>query len=288
MSRLRVFLWVGLTVGIVLTAWGLFEGRAAEPSVVDAVAVVNGRPAPRAIFETLVRAVREEQPERELSRADLERIRERMIEEELLVEEALALGFASRDRLARGYLVQAMLDFIGNQAVSEEPSDAELRAFFEQHRDDFARPGRIALRVMTFAVPTGSDEAVAMRRALAARHRLEAGESWQQVDAQEGSEPVALLPAGPLSAVKVLEYLGPTAAREAFRLQAGEISQPIRVAGAVLLIQVLQRWEGDTPSWEEIKGDVAQRWRRVRMEEAVRRYVEDLKATARIERLPLP
>lgn len=287
MSQLRVFLWLGLMGGIGLTAWGLFQGQVVAP-VIDAVAIVNGRPAPRAIFETLVRAVREEQPERELSRADLERIRERMIEEELLVEEAQALGLASRDRLARGYLVQAMLDFIGNQAMSEEPTEGQLRAFFDQHRDEFVRPGRIALRVMTFAVTTGTDESATMRRALAARRRLDAGESWQLVDKQEGSEPVALLPTGPLSAVKVLEYLGPTAAREAFRLRPGEVSQPIRVAGAILLIQVLQRWEGDTPAWDEIKGEVAQRWRRARVEEAVRRYVEDLKAAAQIERLPLP
>lgn len=278
---LQIALICGLLSGVALTAYGLLEKEAALPT--DAVAMVNGEPIPRDLYERVVEGLAADREGTPITDEDRAHVLDRMIEEELLVQEAVALGMASRDRLARGYLVQAMIDFVGQRVQQEVPDDETLRQYYEDNRPQFSRPGRLALRVMQFDVYPGQPDANGLERANRAKAALEKGDAWDAVRKAYADDPIVKLPSTPLSAANVMEYLGPTATRAAFAQKPGEVGEPLRVKTGYLLVQVTQRWDDQVPPFEEVREEVETGWKRKRAEEALRDYAEDLRRSAVIE-----
>ena len=62
--------------------------------------------------------------------------------EEALYRHALSLGLDGSDYVIRQRLVQKV-DFIGSEQSVSDPTEAELRAFFEAHRDEFQTPALV-------------------------------------------------------------------------------------------------------------------------------------------------
>lgn len=276
---LRIALFAGLVAGVLLTAYGLLARKAAVPE--NAVALVNGEAIGRDLYERVLAGV--EADKGSLSDEDRRHVLDRMIEEELLVQQAVALGMASRDRMARGYLVQAMMDFLGQQAGAETPDDATLRAYYEAHPERFRRPGRLALDTMAFDVNPGDDDAAVLAKAQAARRAVAGGEAWTEVARRYADEPIVQIPGSPLSAGNVLEYLGPTATRAAFGLAQGQLSEPIRTKTGYLFVRVRQRWDDVVPPFEQVRDEAAAEWKTARVTETLRDYVAELRQGATIE-----
>ena len=107
-------LLVGAAVGLALAAWGLLEKRveghglsAGSPSQElspEQAAIVGDRVIRRVDYERMLAGV-ERDLRNPIDDATRRRVLERMIDEELLVQQALALGLASADRRVRGELV---------------------------------------------------------------------------------------------------------------------------------------------------------------------------------------
>lgn len=281
----RLFLFLGLVAGVALTAYGLLQPPV-RPARADAVALVNGAPIGRDLYERVLAGVEADQGT--LSAQDREHVLDRMIEEELLVQQAIDLGMASRDRMARGYLVQAMMEFVGQQAPAEPPGDDELRSFYEENQARFRRPGRLALETMAFDVGSGATDEAGRERADAARKALLSGAAWGQVAREQADEPIVKIPASPLSAANVLEYLGPTATREAFALKAGVVSEPIRTKTGYLIVRVTQRWDDVVPPFDAIRDEVVAEWKTRHATDALRAYVNELRSGADIDILDKP
>jgi hypothetical protein len=69
---------------------------------------------------------------------------ERAIEDELLYREALRLGFDKDDPIVRQRLIQKTMYFAEELAgAGDDPSEEELRAFFEREKPRFRSPGAI-------------------------------------------------------------------------------------------------------------------------------------------------
>ena len=64
------------------------------------------------------------------------------VREEALYRHALSLGLDGSDYVIRQRLVQKV-DFIGSEQSVSDPTEAELRAFFEAHRDEFQTPALV-------------------------------------------------------------------------------------------------------------------------------------------------
>ena len=62
--------------------------------------------------------------------------------EEALYRHALSLGLDDSDYVIRQRLVQKV-DFIANEQSVGDPTEAELKAFFETHRDEFQTPALV-------------------------------------------------------------------------------------------------------------------------------------------------
>jgi len=197
---------------------------------------------------------------------------ERMIDEELLVQRAVELGLVDVDKRVRANLTSAMIQSIVDDAEEVEATEAELRAFYAEHADFFSAPGRLHARQIFFRLRGGGEEA-----AKAAVERLEAGEDFSAVQAELGDSEISPLPNTLLPALKMREYIGPTALRAVAELAPGETSPPIKSGTGVHILQLVAREDKHTPAFDKIRDQVNSEWRRRQGDTALRSYLDGLR-----------
>jgi parvulin-like peptidyl-prolyl isomerase len=90
------------------------------------------------------------------------------------------------------------------------------------------------------------------------------------------------LPDTLLPPAKLLDYLGPTALRTALSLVPGEVSEPVRSGQGVHVLWLVEREEAAARPLAEVRSEVASELTRRRDEEALRGYLDRLRAAARI------
>jgi len=94
------------------------------------------------------------------------------VREDILYREALAMGLDKDDTIVRRRMAQKMQFLAEDMAAAREPTDAELKAWFEEHPDRFVLPARIAFRHVYFSPDARGAQAEAdaeqAREALAA------------------------------------------------------------------------------------------------------------------------
>lgn len=209
------------------------------------------------------------------------RVLERMIDEELLVQQALALGLAQVDRRVRGELVSSLVDSVVSEADADPPSAAEIERHYRESAAFFARPGRLRVASLFFSAGGGGGEAAggraARERAEAARARLVGGDDPALVAAESADRAVLEVPAALLPLAKLRDYLGPAAIEALAALAPGEWSAPLEAAGGFRLVQLLEREPESTPPLAEIEDLVREDLVRRRGDEALRRYLEELR-----------
>jgi parvulin-like peptidyl-prolyl isomerase len=287
-SRKGTFLLAaGAALGIGLAAAGLVSGRrgAAGPLPPGAVASVNGEIIRTQDYERVLSTIAHDRRDGQdpLNKADRRRVVDRLIDEELLVQRGLELGMALHDGKVRKDLTSAVIDSVVADFTDVQPTDKELKAFYDQNRAFFAGPGRVRVRQIFFRARTTADAPMAFDRAQQALKRLRGGEDFAAVRNAVGDPALAPLPDALLPPAKLVDYLGPTAARAALSLQVGAISDPVRSSTGFHILQLLDRQPEPSPPLDQIKPQVAAEFRRRASEKALRSYLDDLRSRARVK-----
>jgi parvulin-like peptidyl-prolyl isomerase len=279
------FLVLGAGLGVGLAAAGLVtSGRGVAPLLADnAVARVNGEPIRIEDYQLVLTALAQDKRD-PLAEADRQRVLDRLIDEELLVQRGLELDMPRRDSRVRKDLTAAVIDAVVTEVGDAQPSEDELQRFYDEHRDFFTAPGRLRVRQVFCRVASGAEASAALDRAQQAVRRLRAGEDFATVRIACGDREPLPLPETPLPPAKLVEYLGPTAARAALSLDVGAVSEPARSSGGWQVLQVVEREPDTVPPLAEIKSQVAAEFRRRAGERALRAYLDDLRARAQITR----
>jgi len=276
--RARWLLALGAATGLATAIGSLVGGTIDRPLGSDAVAVVNDTPIRREDYLRALGAVASDR-RTPLDDADKRRILDRLIDEELLLQRGLALGLAERDRSVRAPLVAATIDLLAR--ANREPTDAELRAFYDAHREYFTDPGRVRVG-QVFVRVEGRPEAEARARADDALRRLRAGEPLASVQAALGDDETAPIPDALLPIEKVREYVGETAARAVADLDVGATSDVVRSSMGFHVLQVLERTEPEIPPYDAIVDRVRAEWRRRADDAALRAALDDLRRGAKV------
>lgn len=263
----------GLLVALAVALGAGLPGGVPE----DAVAVVGETPISR---EDLARALSAMEADKRNPLTDDDRALalRRLIEEEALVQRGIDLGVAAEDPSVRKAIVQAMVQFATSQALTEKPSEAELRAFYAERPILFASAPQ--MRVAAIAAPAADAQRVGRLR-----DAIAAGQSLQQAARTLGEE-LAPVPDRRLSPADLRTYLGPTPAEAAFRLAPGQVAGPIEAGSAVVFVQVLERVDGAPPPFETVRDVVEAEWRRHREDGALDRYLAKLRAGADVRYAP--
>lgn len=278
--RALVLLAAGAVIGLAVAAVGLMRDASAAGGLpAGAVASVNGELVRVEEYERAVEALASDRRD-PLGEADKRHVLDRLLDEELLVQRGLELGFARHDRRVRGDIVSAVIQVIVQQAEATQPDDAAIERFYRENQQYFARTGRLFVRQVLVRVRSGDEEESARQRAEQAASRLRAGEPFESVNEELGDAQVALLPADYLPAIKLREYVGPTATRVAMQLEPGGVSDPVRSASGYHVLLLVDREEGSIPPLSEIAGEVEAEMVRRAGDTALRRYLDELRERA--------
>jgi hypothetical protein len=233
----RVWLLAGgMLAGAAIAVFYIVRTPDAVEPTADAIAWVNDRPISRSSYENALQAVAGDRKSGTLRQDDRERVLQRLIDQELLIDRAIEIGLPERDPQIRNQLATAMIAFLVRRAEDEATAaeEAELRAFYEEQRFRFERSARYRVAVEGGAVP---------------------------------------LPDGWLLAKEIEQRLGPSAARQVIDLEVGA-SVVIGKGAARYSVRLLERRDGVPVPFDEARDAIEAAYLRARSEAAVREFLE--------------
>jgi peptidyl-prolyl cis-trans isomerase C len=178
--------------------------------------------------------------------------------------------------------IQALL--AAEEKALGPPTDAELRAWYDGHRAELGEPERVHVRrILAAAAPEAGqadrERARARAERLAARLRTE---PFEKV-AREGDGPERAR-GGDLGLIAKGEGKDPALEAAAFALRLpGDRSAVVAMAGGYAVLELVERRPGRVPSFEEARGEVANRLEPLRKRKAFDDLLARLRAGADVK-----
>jgi parvulin-like peptidyl-prolyl isomerase len=234
-------------IGLVIAGAGLFTAKGTSTFVVppEDVALVNQQPITRTDFFAQLRSLYAIEPS-QATPDQRRKVLDDMIREELFVQRGKELDVASVDPDVRTAMVAAVEQGIAADAVTSQPSEAALRAYYAAHQDRYASEGRITARDFVFP------DAASAARASAAAH---AGAAIDQAASNAGGRDTQKTHGEEFYfAAKI--HLGDELFAAARQLAAGAVSAPIAQADGVHLIFVAANTPPQVRSYNAARDEV--------------------------------
>ncbi len=155
---------IGALTGLGLAGFGLFTARGVSTFVVPAedVATVNQQAISRLDYAAQLKAVFDVDPAA-ATPAQKRKVLDDMIREELFVQRAQELDLAGADPDVRAAMVSAVEQQAAADAITAQPSEAQLRAWYQAHRDRYASEGSMTVRDLIFPPDRAAAAAQALR-----------------------------------------------------------------------------------------------------------------------------
>lgn len=270
-----ILLAAGAISGIVLAAFGLMEPRQFFGN--NGVAQVNQTVIKQETYQRLVTALQYDKRS-PLTDEDRNILLERLVDEELLVQRGVELGFLQFNSTVRNTLVQAVTTFViaGNEL--NVPTESELEVFYQENSALFTQPPRLHLQQISFS----NKDNMAYDRANTVTQKLKSGVAFTQVKKEHGDAvsfdiPDTLLPLG-----KLREYIGPTLLEVASKLRQGDFSETIAVRDKLIIVRLVNRTDAITPTLSSIRRQVESEYQRQLAEKEYRDYLQWLRNRADI------
>lgn len=191
-----------------------------------------------------------------------------VIDDAVLLREAYRQGL-EQDAVVERHLVQKMRFLLGEEVP--EPSEAELRAYFEAEGERYRSPPTVTLDHVFYADPKAAPEGLL--------EKLRSG-----ADARGLGDRLFML--GPrlarYSVADLAGLLGAELARRVFELPPGSWQGPFRSAEGVHFVRLAARHPARLPAFEEIVDWLRQDWLHARQQQVIGAQLEALRARYRI------
>jgi peptidyl-prolyl cis-trans isomerase C len=186
------------------------------------------------------------------SAVQMEAIVQAHIEEEAFFREGMALGLDRGDEIVRRRIAQKTEFLQQDIAAPPEPSEAELKAYYDAHRTAYAAEPRMAFRHVFFS-PDLDGEAPARRRAETALARLA-----RDADAPVSGDPFPdITPSALSSAKEAVRVFGDTELpRKLSSAPVGRWAGPYRSGYGWHLVLVQSRQEGGVRPFATVRDQV--------------------------------
>jgi parvulin-like peptidyl-prolyl isomerase len=229
-TRSMVLCALGAVIGLVIAGIGLFSARGTATHNVppEDIALVNQRPVLRSDFVNQLESETGE-PFDQASRAEKLKVLDEMIREELLVQRGLELDFAETDQMTRNALAMAMDQQALAEVTTSQPSEQQLREFFDKHPTRYASDGILTVRHLVVPTIQTAREAVAA---------LRTNTTVEQVVARYGlTEPRN---DGDEFYFAARIHLGDAVYAAALKLKDGEVSEPIQTGDGIHIVKVIK------------------------------------------------
>ena len=233
-TRSMVLCAIGAVIGLVIAGMGLFSARGTATHTVppEDIALVNQRPVLRSDFVNQLESETGE-PFDQATRAEKLKVLDEMIREELLVQRGLELDFAETDQMTRNALAMAMDQQALAEVTTSQPSEQQLREFFDKNPTRYASDGILTVRHLVL-LASGD----ALQKAHEAVAALRANTPVEQVITRYGLTEPRNDGEEFYFAAKI--HLGDTLYSEALKLQDGEVSEPLQTADGIHIVKVIK------------------------------------------------
>ena len=239
----------------------------------SAVARVGEKEISMQRFEEIIKVL-DDQSNSELTLEKKNMIRERLIDEELLIQRAIELDLLRNDSLIKGNIIQTMFQHIINSNEAIEPSEKQLKDYFRKEKDYFSSGKRFKLKNYSFR---NLNEAETGSKYLK-KNNFDAFLNLTN------KENIFDVPEVFLTPQKIRDYLGPKALQELEKLNKGDYSKVIQLNDIPSIIFCIDILYSKTPLFEEIYDQIKDKFIREREDILVKEYIENLRNFYEIEK----
>ena len=239
----------------------------------QAIARVGEKEISRQKFEEIIKVL-DDQSKSELTLEKKNLIRERLIDEELLIQRAIELDLVRNDSLVKGNVIQTMFQYIINSNELVEPSEAELREYFSKEKNYFSSGRRYKLKNYTFRNLNDAETAINLLNQSDLESFLKLVETESAID----------LPNVFLTPQKIRDYLGPKVLDELPSLEKGGFSSIFEINEVPSIVICIDILLDNNPKFEEIAEQIKNKFIRDREDSLVKEYIENLRNFYEIEK----
>lgn len=198
------------------------------------------------------------------------------LREDILYREATAMGLDQDDHIIRRRLAQK-LEFLTNDIVQmQEPTDAELSAYFEENIDRFRAPDRVSFTHVFFNPDTRGD--ATLDDAAAALTRLQAAGEPDGAVIEEGDRFMLQNVFVQASELDIRRAMGTGFAQDVMQLEPGAWHGPVLSGFGPHLVYVSDFEPAPPPQLADVRDEVLIDWRREQTEEFDAEFLESLKS----------
>ena len=239
----------------------------------QAIARVGEKEISRQRFEEIIKVL-DDQSNSELTLEKKNLIRERLIDEELLIQRAIELDLVRNDSLVKGNVIQTMFQYIINSNELVEPSEAELREYFSKEKNYFSSGRRYKLKNYTFRNLNDAETAINLLNQSDLESFLKLVETESAID----------LPNVFLTPQKIRDYLGPKVLDELPSLEKGGFSNIFEINEVPSIVICIDILLDNNPKFEEVAEQIKNKFIRDREDSLVKEYIENLRNFYEIEK----
>jgi hypothetical protein len=198
---------------------------------------------------------------------------ESRVREEVLYREALAVGLDQNDVVVRRRMVQKMELLSQDLALLADPTDDQLRSFFQERLEDYRVPPRISFSHVFFSTDRRGPATEGEARRVLGEIRAE---NPPPPRAPERGDPFMLQHDYPLrTPLEVRKLFGSGFAEALFELEPGWHG-PMASGYGVHLVNVGERVESRIPDYQEVRDRLVVDYNRMRRDRANQMLYESL------------
>jgi hypothetical protein len=223
----------GALLGLVMAGYSLFTARGTSTLIVppEDVALVNQQPISRSDYLQQLQTLYGVDLEHATA-AQRRKVLDDMIREELFVQRGKELDVASTDPDVRAAMVNSVELEIAADAITAQPGEQQLRAYYTSHRERYASEGIMTVRDFVFPLSeskAAAEAALALKTSVLTPALLAA---WHASDSGKVPDEEFYF------AAKI--HLGDTLFEMARNLSDGEVSAPIVRADAIHVLYMVK------------------------------------------------
>lgn len=191
----------------------------------------------------------------------------------VLYRKALDLGLHRGDPVVRRILVENIKLVVS--MVVPEPTDEELAAWYDEHRDEYAQAGRVSLRHVFFDRGRRGDEEA--RRAAETSAIVAEGHGGEIASALGGDPFVMGKTLAGQNRADLAKVFGPAFAEEVVSMSAGRWRGPVESAYGWHLVLIEKRFDPRIPELAEVRSSAAKNFNVSRRNQRVAEFLETLR-----------
>lgn len=181
---------------------------------------------------------------------------------------------------------QATQQFVLQREVFSKVAveDNELRAYYEDHKEEYRLPFRFRIRELVLAKGATSEEQAEARKKLdAIQAELKAGKSFEELARQYSTSP-SKATGGDLGWMNK-GFLRASIEDAAVKLKPDQVSAPIETDKDFYLIQLISLEDAPVKDFSEVKAKILEKLQEPKAQNAIEQYLSGLRMRANIRYL---